>query len=519
MNYFDLTETEAYRKLCAYYKRKPELKQLLTPEAVKKYVAPAGKNISFSYAGKGISQELMELCQNLADEQECIAKYRSLLAGDIANKGENRAVMHHLCRGISDLPVSEKSAACSRFYVGEKEKFFAFADQIRSGALRSSTGKVFDTVVQVGIGGSGLGPKAVYQGLLNYCQAEKVSPVIRAEFISNIDPDEPVSVLSQINPETALFILVTKSGTTLETLTNYAFVEEYIHKNCPAVDVKKQTAVVTAAGSPLDDGKQFLAAFHIDDFIGGRFSSTSACAGVLISIAFGKEIFSQFLAGAHCSDILALNEKVEENAALMDALLEVIDVNIRNIPVEAVIPYSAALAPFVLHLQQLYMESNGKPAPYATCPVIFASVGTDCQHSFFQQLHQGKVEMPVEFIGFRHSQHGTDMQYKGSSSQAKLNANLAAQITAFADGRSNTDINKCFSGNRATSLLYGERLTPETLGALFAHFENKVMFQGFLWNINSYDQEGVRLGKDLAKEALDMQKTGNPVLKSYYSFF
>ena len=276
---------------------------------------------------------------------------------------------------------------------------------------------------------------------------------------------------------------------------------------------------VTAAGSPLDDEKQFLAVFHIDDFVGGRFSSTSACAGVLASVAFGKDIFEEFLSGAHCSDILALNENVGENAALLDALLEVIDVNIRHIPVEAVIPYSAALAPFALHLQQLCMESNGKPAPYATCPVIFASVGTDCQHSFFQQLHQGDGEMPVEFIGFKKSQLGIDVQYKGSSSQAKLNANLAAQITAFAEGRSNTDINKCFPGNRTSSLLYGDRLTPECLGSLFAHFENKVMFQGFLWNINSYDQEGVQLGKELAKDALDMQKSDNQVLKSYFSFF
>ena len=285
------------------------------------------------------------------------------------------------------------------------------------------------------------------------------------------------------------------------------------------MDVEKQTVTVTACGSPLDDEKQFMTVFHIDDFVGGRFSSTSACAGVLVSIAFGKDIFSRFLEGAHYSDILALNEKVGENAALTDALLEVIDVNIRHIPVEAVIPYSSALAPFAQHLQQLCMESNGKPAPYATCPVIFASVGTDCQHSFFQQLHQGKVEMPVEFIGFRQSQLGIDVQYRGSSSLDKLNANLAAQITAFADGRSNADINKCFPGNRTSSLLYGDRLTPENLGSLFAHFENKVMFQGFLWNINSYDQEGVQLGKDLAKEALDFQKNDNPVLKSYFSFF
>lgn len=425
--------------------------------------------------------------------------------------------MHHLCRGISGLPVSEKSAACGKFYVQEKEKFFAFSDQIRSGASKSSTGKKFDTVVQIGIGGSGLGPKAVYQGLLGYCQAEQVSPVLKVFFISNIDPDEPARVLTRINPETTLFILVTKSGTTLETLTNYAFVEEYIRKNCPAVDVRKQTATVTAAGSPLDDGKQFLAVFHIDDFIGGRFSSTSACAGVLIAVTFGKDIFSQFLSGAHYSDILALNEKVEENAALIDALLEVIDVNIRNILTVAVIPYSAALASFGLHLQQLCMESNGKSAPYATCPAVIASVGTDCQHSFFQQLHQGSMEVPVEFIGFKHSQQKHDVQYNGSSSQQKLNANLAAQITAFAEGHPNADINKHFPGSRATSLLYGVRLTPENLGALFAHFENKVMFLGFLWNINSYDQEGVRLSKDLAKSALDMKAADNPVLKSYYS--
>ena len=155
MNYFDLTETEAYKALCAYYKGKPELNKLLTPEAVKKYAAPAGKNLTFSYAGKGVTDELLALCQSLADEQECIAKYQDLLAGGIANKGEARAVLHHLCR-------SERT---DTLYAQEKEAFFAFADKVRSGKVKSSTGKVFDTVVQIGIGGSGLGPRAVYQGL------------------------------------------------------------------------------------------------------------------------------------------------------------------------------------------------------------------------------------------------------------------------------------------------------------------------------------------------------------------
>ena len=456
MNYVDLTETRAYHALVAYYQKKPELKKLLTPEAVEKYRMAAGKELSFSYAGKGITQELLGLCQNLVNEQECIAKYRDLLASGIANKGE-------------------------------KEKFYAFADQVRFGAVKSSTGRAYNTVVQIGIGGFGLGPKAMYEGLLGYCQAEKVSPLLTAYFISNIDPDAPQAVLDSINPETTLFILVTKSGTTLETLTNYAFVKEYIHTKNPAVLVEEQTVVVTAAGSPLDNRDQFLEVFHIDDYVGGRFSPTSACAGVLISLTFGKEIFGRFLEGAHCSDLLALNGRVEDNAALMDAILEVIDVNIRHIPVEAVIPYSEALGPFALHLQQLYMESNGKSAPYPTWPIIFGTPGTDCQHSFFQQLHQGSLEIPVEFIGFRHSQRGYDVAYKGSTSLQKLNANLAAQITAFADGRTSADLNKAFPGNRATTLLYGNRLTPETLGSLFAHFENKIMFQGFVWNINSYE--------------------------------
>ena len=509
MNYFDLTETDAFRKLSDYCREKPELKKLLTPESVKSCTVPAGGGLSFSYAGKGITPKLLELCQSLADEQECIEKYKDLLAGGLANRGEKRAVMHHLCRDTSS----------DSLYAREKEKFFAFADRVRSGAIRSSAGKVFDTVVQIGIGGSGLGPKALYQGLLGYCIAEKVSPLLKAEFISNIDPDEPGIVLSRINPETALFILVTKSGTTLETLTNYAFVKEIIDKEYPHISLEKQTVVVTATGSPLDDAEKFMAVFHIDDSIVGRFSSSGACAGVLVSAVFGPAVFQGFLEGAHQADLLARNSKVQDNAALLDALLDVIDVNIRHIPVMAIIPYSRALESFIAHLQQLCMESNGKPAPYATSPVIFGTAGTDCQHSFFQQLHQGPEEVPVEFIGFRHSQLGSDVQYNGSVSQEKLNANLAAQITAFAEGRCDKDINRCFPGNRTSSLLYGDRLTPESLGALFAHFENKVMFQGFLWNINSYDQEGVQLGKDLAKAALDMQKTDNPILRSYYSFF
>jgi len=526
MRYTDLTDTDAYKKLCEYHPDKPILGKLLTYDNIKKFTTPAGERLYFSYACKGITAPLMQLFQNLADEQECVDKYADLIAGGIANPSENRAVLHHLCRGKDGLPISEESARHADFYEKQKELFFAFSDKIRSGIIKSSTGKVFDTAVQIGIGGSGLGPRAVYHGLVGYCQAEGVFPILKAEFISNIDPDEPDDVLSRINPETTLFILVTKSGTTLETLTNYTFVSEYIKKRCPEVNLEKQTVVITASQSPLDDRTRFLDVFNIDDCVGGRFSVSSACAGVLISTVFGRDIFKRFLSGAHYSDILALDRDVSKNAALMDAILGIFDVNICNIHVSAVIPYSTALTEFSSHIQQLFMESNGKIAglggnlvPYITCPVVFGATGTNSQHSFFQQLHQGTTKIPVQFIGFKNSQRNADVEYKGSHSQQKLNANLAAQITALAIGKKNQDINKYFPGGRSSSLLYGDRLTPENMGALIAHFENKIMFQGFLWNINSFDQEGVQLGKDLANKILNCDDDSRSVLNAYFSFF
>jgi glucose-6-phosphate isomerase len=200
---------------------------------------------------------------------------------------------------------------------------------------------------------------------------------------------------------------------------------------------------------------------------------------------------------------------LHENATALDALIGVYERNVLGLPATAVLPYSQALVRFPAHLQQLDMESNGKrvnregkPIAYRTGPVIFGEPGTNGQHSFYQLLHQGTDIVPLQFIGFRESQQKKDVEFDGSSSQTKLNANLAAQIIAFAMGREAENPNNRFPGNRPSSLLYAERLTPRILGALLAHFENKVMFQGFLWNVNSFDQEGVQLGKILTKELL-----------------
>lgn len=332
---------------------------------------------------------------------------------------------------------------------------------------------------------------------------------MEAKFISNVDPDDAASVLGETNLESTLFILVSKSGTTQETLANKDLAVKWMKNKSPLMVPSKHMIAVTSATSPLADSDDYLDSFYIDDFIGGRYSSTSAVGGAVLTLAFGKEIFEEFLAGAAASDENALLTDIRENAALMDAMIGVYMRNILDYRVSAVLPYSQALSRFPAHLQQLDMESNGKsvnrfgePISYKTGPVIFGEPGTNGQHSFYQLLHQGTDIIPLQFIGFKKSQQNVDLIINGTTNQSKLNANLAAQIIAFAKGSPNSNPNKYFNGGRPSSLLYGDKLTPGALGSILSHYENKIMFQGFAWNINSFDQEGVQLGKILTKQIL-----------------
>ena len=264
----------------------------------------------------------------------------------------------------------------------------------------------------------------------------------------------------------------------------------------------------------------YLAAFFMDDYIGGRYSSTSAVGGAVLSLAFGPDVFAQFLKGAAEEDALAKDKDLSKNPAMLDALIGVYERNVLGYPDTAVLPYSQALSRFPAHLQQLDMESNGKsvnrfgePVNYVTGPVIFGEPGTNGQHSFYQLLHQGTDIVPLQFVGFKNNQMEKDVVIQGSTSQQKLCANVAAQIVAFACGKDDEDNNKKFEGGRPSSIIIGEKLTPAALGALLSHFENKVMFQGFVWNLNSFDQEGVQLGKVLAKRVLAHETDG--ALKVY----
>ena len=399
----------------------------------------------------------------------------------------------------------------------QQRKIAEFAQKVHKGEITNGAGEKFTTVVQIGIGGSDLGPRAMYLALENWAKKNNAFKM-EARFISNVDPDDAAAVLYGIDVAHSIFILVSKSGTTLETLTNESFVKDALSRE--GLDPSKHMIAVTSETSPLAKSDDYLAAFFMDDYIGGRYSSTSAVGGAVLSLAFGPEVFAQFLEGAAAEDKTALNKDVLENPAMLDALIGVYERNVLGYPSTAVLPYSQALSRFPAHLQQLDMESNGKsvnrfgqPVDYVTGPLIFGEPGTNGQHSFYQLLHQGTDIVPLQFIGFRHNQMDTDVVIQESTSQQKLCANVAAQIMAFACGKADENLNKNFEGGRPSSIIIGDQVNPRSLGALLAHFENKVMFQGFLWNLNSFDQEGVQLGKVLAKRVLAHETDG--ALKVY----
>jgi glucose-6-phosphate isomerase len=500
---------------------KTDLREVLAGEEgaarVAKYAVPMSSGLSYNFAAKQVNDDTLKALQDLADEAQLSEKYEALFNGEVINTGEKRMVLHHMTRGQLGKAVLDGNVDKRSFYEEQQKKIAEFADAVHAGKIVNEKGEKFTTAVQIGIGGSDLGPRAMYLALENWAKKNGCFKM-EARFISNVDPDDAAAVLNGVDVAHSIFILVSKSGTTLETLTNESFVKDALKKE--GLDASKHMIAVTSETSPLAKSADYLAAFFMDDFIGGRYSSTSAVGGAVLSLAFGPEIFARFLNGAAAEDKNATNKDIMKNPAMLDALIGVYERNILGYPSTAVLPYSQAMSRFPAHLQQLDMESNGKSVNrfgkkinYVTGPVIFGEPGTNGQHSFYQLLHQGTNAIPMQFIAFKNNQMDTDVVIQGSTSQQKLCANVAAQIMAFACGKQNEDLNKNFEGNRPSSIIIGKQLTPEALGAILAHFENKVMFQGFIWNVNSFDQEGVQLGKVLAKKVLAHETEG--ALKAY----
>ena len=516
----NLDKLESYKKLQSLKGAVSVAKELSGDKAAERVAScsvPMAAGLVYNYAAKQVDEKVLSVLKELASEAQLTEKFEELYNGAVINTGEKRLVLHQLTRGQLGKSVTADNVDKREFYKNEQKRIADFAEKVHDGRIANANGEKFTTVVQIGIGGSDLGPRAIYLALENWAKANGKFK-LEAKFISNVDPDDAAAVLKSLDLAHSLFILVSKSGTTLETLTNESFVKDALKK--AGLNPAKHMIAVTSETSPLAHNPDYLAAFYMDDYIGGRYSSTSGVGGAVLSLAFGADVFAEFLDGAAEQDKTATNKDILKNPSLLDALIGVYERNVQGYPATAVLPYSQALSRFPAHLQQLDMESNGKsvnrfgePINYVTGPVIFGEPGTNGQHSFYQLLHQGTDIVPLQFIAFKENQAGTDVVIEDSTSQKKLCANVVAQIMAFACGKKDADPNKSFAGDRPSSLIYGERLTPKVLGALLAHFENKVMFQGFVWNINSFDQEGVQLGKKLAKKVLAHDTDG--ALKAY----
>ena len=494
-----------------------ELSSADAVKRIKEYSIPMAEGLTYNYAAKQVNEQVLKTLADLSEEAQLLEKFEALYNGEVVNTGEKRMVLHQLTRGQLGKDVIADGVNKRDFYINEQKKIADFADAVHNGKILNEKGEKYTQVCQIGIGGFDLGPRAMYLALENWAKANNTFKM-QAFFISNVDPDDGAAVVASLDLAHTIFILVSKSGTTLETLTNESFVKNFIKQ--AGLDVSKHMIAVTSETSPLAHNPDYMQAFYMDDYIGGRYSSTSGVGGAVLSLAFGPKVFADFLDGAAASDKTATEKDIRKNPALMDALIGIYERNVQEYPATAILPYSQALSRFPAHLQQLDMESNGKSVNrngdainYVTGPVIFGEPGTNGQHSFYQLLHQGTNITPLQFIAFSENQTGKDVVIENSTSQTKLCANVVAQIVAFACGKKDADPNKSFAGNRPSSLIYGKQLTPKTLGALLAHFENKVMFQGFVWNVNSFDQEGVQLGKKLAKAVLSNNM--EPALKAF----
>jgi glucose-6-phosphate isomerase len=460
-----------------------------------------GAGLLLLYGFQRVDQEILRALQMLAEERQVVKQMQALFAGKPVNfiegySSENRPVLHPATRDVFEIGVTGDASA-KRAVEQELSNLRMFFSELDP---------QFEHLIFIGIGGSELGPRALAESLLAYHLPNR-----HVHYVANVDPDDMTLALRQCNLKKTLVAVISKSGTTLETATNEARARNAFESK--GLDPRHHFISVTMPQTPMDDPLKYKAVFHLFDFVGGRFSSTSMVGAVLLSFLVGVNNFFELLGGANEMDQVALRKDMRENLPLLLALLEVWNRNFLQYPTTAVIPYSRVLHRFPAHLQQCSMESNGKginrsglKVSFKTGPVIWGEPGTNAQHSFFQLLHQGTDVVPVEFIGFKESQFGEDFMYKGTNSQEKLVANMLAQSLALAVGKTDENPNKQFPGNRPSTLILAKRLDPRILGALLSLYEHKIAFEGFLWGINSFDQEGVQLGKVLADQIISVMK-------------
>lgn len=474
-------------------------------------------NFLVDYSKNILNQETLDLLLNLASEVQLKDAISSYFKGDLINQTENRAVLHTALRAKETDTILVDDINVMPEVYSVKNKIKNFSHEVISGNKKGYTGKAFTDIVNIGIGGSDLGPAMIVEALQFYKNH------LNVHFVSNVDGDHVNEVIKKLNPETTLFVVVSKTFTTQETLSNAETIRSWFLQSASQEDVAKHfVAVSTNIQKVTEFGINPENVFPMWDWVGGRFSLWSA-VGLSISLAVGFDNFDDLLKGANEMDEHFKNESFDKNIPVVLALLSIWYNNFFGAESEALIPYTQYLQKLAPYLQQGIMESNGKsigrdgkPVNYQTGTIIWGEPGTNSQHAFFQLIHQGTKLIPTDFIGFKHSLYGNKDHHD------KLMSNFFAQTEALLMGKTEAQVKtefekqgisgekadfllpyKVFSGNKPTNTILINKLTPNTLGALVAMYEHKIFVQGVIWNIFSYDQWGVELGKQLANSILE----------------
>tara|TARA_R110002051_G_scaffold325871_1_gene432727 strand:+ start:15421 stop:17058 length:1638 start_codon:yes stop_codon:yes gene_type:complete len=513
------TTTKAWKKLEAHFEatKNHQIKDYFNTNSNRALeFSITWNDFLVDFSKNRISSETIKLVLELAEEVQLKEAIQDYFSGVVINETENRAVLHTALRAKKTDSVVVDGANVIPEVYEVKNKIKRFSEAIISGAKKGFTEKAFTDVVNIGIGGSDLGPAMVVEGLKFYGNHLKM------HFVSNVDGDHVFETLKHLNPETTLFVVVSKTFTTQETLSNATTIKKWFLQQATQADVAKHFAAVSTNTEKINEfGISAENVFPMWDWVGGRFSLWSA-VGLSIALAVGFENFDALLVGANEMDEHFKTADFQDNIPVVLGLLSIWYNNFYKAETEAIIPYTQYLSRFSAYLQQGIMESNGKSVDrngdvinYQTGTIIWGEPGTNAQHAFFQLIHQGTKLIPTDFIGYKHSLYGEGDHHN------KLMANFFAQTEALMNGKEAEEVErelatskmtskaveklipfKVFKGNNPTNTILINSLTPKSLGALIAMYEHKIFVQGVVWNIFSYDQWGVELGKQLATTVL-----------------
>ncbi|WP_396194613.1 glucose-6-phosphate isomerase [Flavobacterium sp.] len=514
------TTTKAWEKLTQHYAqiKNVSMKEMFANDSQRAEKFHIRWNTFLVDYSKNIfNQDTLNLLLELAKEAQLKEAISQYFNGEAINQTENRAVLHTALRSTENSTVLVEGENVMPEVFAVKNKIKAFSSEVISGHRKGFTGKAFTDVVNIGIGGSDLGPAMVVEALQFYKNQ------LNVHFVSNVDGDHVNEIIKKLNPETTLFVIASKTFTTQETLSNAETIRAWFLQSATQEDVANHfVAVSTNIQKVTEFGIDPDNIFPMWDWVGGRFSLWSA-VGLSISLAVGFDHFDELLSGAHDMDNHFKNETFDKNIPVILALLSIWYNNFFGAESEALIPYTQYLQKLASYLQQGIMESNGKsvgrdgkPVNYQTGTIIWGEPGTNSQHAFFQLIHQGTKMIPTDFIGFikplhgNHDHHNKLMSNFFAQTEALLNGKTEAQVKAEFEKQNITGAKanyllpfKVFTGNKPTNTLLIDKLTPKSLGSLIALYEHKIFVQGVIWNIFSYDQWGVELGKQLANSILD----------------